>query len=96
MSESTNELEEAVALAVRLPPLAKVRLIERVVSTLEHELALAIAAEVAARPRASDTSIVSGEDRAVTSLLALKGLGKEIWRDQDAQEYVDSLRDEWE
>ena len=26
----------------------------------------------------------------------LAGLGKEIWRDEDAQEYVDRLRNEWE
>lgn len=25
----------------------------------------------------------------------LRGLGKEVWRGQDAQEYVDKLRDEW-
>ncbi len=26
----------------------------------------------------------------------LRGLGKEIWQDVDAQQYVDDLRDEWE
>lgn len=26
----------------------------------------------------------------------LRGLGKEIWEGVDAQEYVDSLRQEWE
>jgi hypothetical protein len=29
------------------------------------------------------------------SLLELKGLGKEIWQDMDADEYVNQLRDEW-
>ena len=26
----------------------------------------------------------------------LRGLGKEIWQGQDAQEYVDRLREEWD
>ena len=30
------------------------------------------------------------------SLLDLEGLGKEIWLGEDAQAYVDRLRDEWE
>ena len=29
------------------------------------------------------------------SLMALEGLGAEIWADQDAQDYVSALRDEW-
>ncbi len=30
------------------------------------------------------------------SLLELEGLGAEIWKDIDAQKYVDELRDEWD
>jgi hypothetical protein len=30
-----------------------------------------------------------------TSILQLQGLGKEIWRDLDAQEYVDQERASW-
>ncbi|MBD3305298.1 hypothetical protein GF339_02995 [candidate division KSB3 bacterium] len=30
------------------------------------------------------------------SLLELEGLGAEIWKGIDAQEYVNDLRDEWE
>ena len=30
------------------------------------------------------------------SLLELEGLGAEIWKGIDAQEYVDKLRDEWD
>ncbi len=30
-----------------------------------------------------------------TDLMKLKGLGKEIWEEEDAQEYVHRLRDEW-
>jgi hypothetical protein len=30
------------------------------------------------------------------SLTELRGLGKEIWADIDAQDYVDGLRDEWD
>ena len=29
------------------------------------------------------------------SILELRGLGAEIWRGIDAQDYVDHLRDEW-
>jgi hypothetical protein len=29
-------------------------------------------------------------------LLELKGLGREIWHGEDAQAYVDGLRDEWD
>lgn len=29
-------------------------------------------------------------------LTELRGLGKEIWRGQDAQAYVDEMRDEWQ
>lgn len=28
-------------------------------------------------------------------LLALRGVGRELWSDEDAQDYVDRLRDEW-
>lgn len=30
------------------------------------------------------------------SLLELEGLGKEIWKGVDAQEYVNELRNEWD
>ena len=30
------------------------------------------------------------------SIMELHGLGKEIWKDIDAQEYVNELRNEWE
>jgi hypothetical protein len=30
------------------------------------------------------------------SILDLAGLGKKIWQDVDAQEYVNELRDEWD
>ncbi len=30
-----------------------------------------------------------------TSILQLRGLGKDIWRDLDAQEYVDQERASW-
>ena len=36
----------------------------------------------------------SGDER--HSLFELEGLGAEIWKGIDAQEYVDNLRDEWE
>jgi hypothetical protein len=30
------------------------------------------------------------------SILELEGLGAEMWKDVDAQEYVNALRDEWD
>lgn len=30
------------------------------------------------------------------SIFYLRGLGKELWADQDAQEYIDEMRDEWD
>lgn len=39
MSEQISELDEAVALALSLSPLDKVRLVERVMATLESDLA---------------------------------------------------------
>jgi len=32
----------------------------------------------------------------IRRLSELRGLGKDIWQDIDAQEYVDDLRDEWD
>ena len=34
-------------------------------------------------------------DKPNRSILELHGLGKEIWQGVDAQEYVNSLRNEW-
>ncbi len=34
-------------------------------------------------------------DRPRRSILELRGLGAEIWRGLDVQDYVDQLRDEW-
>lgn len=36
-----------------------------------------------------------GERRAEDPILALRGLGREIWRDEDADAYVRRLREEW-
>ena len=40
-------------------------------------------------------SVEHGEAVPPHSLLELKGLGKEIWQDIDAQEYVDQERGSW-
>lgn len=43
------------------------------------------------------TSIIIAQEReGRRSLLELRGLGKELWKGEDAQEYVDRLRKEWE
>ncbi len=34
--------------------------------------------------------------RALHSIMELQGLGKEIWRDLDAQQYVDQERSTWD
>jgi len=41
------------------------------------------------------TQSKSLEDKKL-SLLELEGLGAEIWKDIDAQKYVDELREEWD
>ena len=38
MSDQVSELEQAAALAMSLSPLDKVRLVEKILSTLEHDL----------------------------------------------------------
>ena len=38
MDESTPRLEEVTALALQLPPLEKIRLVEQVVATLKQDL----------------------------------------------------------
>ena len=40
--------------------------------------------------------VLSAQRLAWTRLMDLKGLGKEIWQGEDAQVYVDRLRDEWQ
>jgi len=49
---------------------------------LLEDLAAIVRRQVAPQPR--------------RSILELQGLGKEIWRDVDAQEYVDRERDTWD
>ena len=55
MSETTSELEQVLDLALKLSPLDKVRLVERVVSTLKQELE-----NVTPKPRRSLFGIFSG------------------------------------
>ena len=50
---------------------------------------LAVIAQELASTNADDET----EER---SILELEGLGAELWRGVDAQQYVDELRDEWE
>ena len=45
--------------------------------------------ELAGSLRRQDTS------RRTRSILELQGLGKEIWREIDAQEYIDQERSSW-
>ena len=40
-------------------------------------------------------ALSTGRTGARSSITELRGLGKEIWRQQDAQEYVDQERDSW-
>jgi hypothetical protein len=39
--------------------------------------------------------VENAPDAKKLSILGLKGLGKEVWADVDADEYVNQLRDEW-
>ena len=49
------------------------------------------------RTRSGNPSLAEKDARpeAATSILQLQGLGKEIWRGIDAQEYVDQERAAW-
>lgn len=41
--------------------------------------------------------LADGEtERTKRSIMELHGLGKELWKGIDAQQYVNELRDEWE
>jgi hypothetical protein len=41
-------------------------------------------------------ALIKPETEGKYEITELRGLGKEIWHDQDAQEYVDAERDSWE
>lgn len=43
----------------------------------------------------SNTAITLQDSRAPKSLLRLQGVGKSLWKNVDAQAYVDTLRNEW-
>ncbi len=43
----------------------------------------------------STSIIIAQEEQGTRSLLELRGLGKELWKGEDAQEYVSKLRREW-
>ncbi|MGH9897347.1 MAG: hypothetical protein ACRD4L_00650 [Pyrinomonadaceae bacterium] len=42
------------------------------------------------------TELVAPQSEPPRSLLELEGLGADIWQEEDAQEYVYHLRNEWE
>jgi hypothetical protein len=84
MGEQSAVLDEAVALALQLSASDRERLIERIAATLTHERT---------ESRAVRTDI---GDQPPGTLRELKGLGKHIWDGQEAQKYVDRLRDEWD
>jgi hypothetical protein len=44
----------------------------------------------------ADYSVDTEPARQASRLMDLKGLGKEIWQGEDAQDYINRLRDEWE
>ena len=43
------------------------------------------------KPDREDVTVGSGDP-----ILALRGMGKELWEDEDADAYVDRLRDGWQ
>jgi hypothetical protein len=45
---------------------------------------------------AHDLAIATEQLPATRSILELEGVGAELWRGIDAQEYVNALRDEWD
>lgn len=61
----------------------------RTVASLSREEQLQLMSDLAAGLRAQ------GRSESATSILELQGLGKDIWRAIDAQEYVDRERASW-
>lgn len=43
----------------------------------------------------SSSVYIARQKLRTNSLLELKGLGKRLWKEMDAQDYIDDLRDEW-
>ncbi len=41
-------------------------------------------------------ALIKPPDEGEYHITELRGLGKEIWHDEDAQEYIDRERDAWE
>ncbi len=63
---------------------------------LTVEEIIAAAAKLPEKDRRRLVQALSAEQTdARSSITELRGLGKEIWRHQDAQEYVDQERDSW-
>lgn len=44
----------------------------------------------------STSVIIAQVESTAANLLQLEGLGKELWHEIDAQEYINKLREEWE
>lgn len=67
--------------------------------TVERLLAEASRLDRAEQRRLLDALIQllqkQGDGRKAVSVIALRGLGREIWRGLDAQEYVDRERQAW-
>jgi hypothetical protein len=69
MSDKTQSLDAALALALKLSPVDKVRLLERVASTLEHEMTQRkTESEVAADLRAAWHEAMSDQTHPVSAL----------------------------
>ncbi len=65
-------------------------------TSLTVEEIIAAAVQLPERDRLRLVQALSaGETDSPRSITELRGLGKEIWRHQDAQEYVDQERDSW-
>jgi len=64
--------------------------------SLTVEEIIAAAAQLSEKDRLRLVQALSaGETDSRSSITELRGLGKEIWRQQDAKEYVDQERDSW-
>jgi hypothetical protein len=72
----------------------------RITTTIGEDGRVRIDAPSSLPPGPAEGILVLNAIRAPTehrpSWRRLRGLGKEIWRGLDAQEYVNQMRDEWE
>ncbi len=66
------------------------------VGSLTREEQLILLAKLADHIRAVSATHAPEQDSGKRSILALEGIGADLWHGVDTQLYIDSMRDEWD